>query len=769
LDEIRYESDTDDETVPLVIAKDNTVNLGSTGVTVDAIGDVTVQDGGTLILSDDVVTAGNIIVVGDLTATTATFGTALTKLTIGDGVTETDVDLPAATFAAYSPPAVIELKDGASLTVGSSTINIAFAGEIILGEDSKFTTATAGTAATNFANLTKLTIEEGALFDANSLGNNLAFTQLTKLTVHGTIYTPSTNIGFNDLNTDVGTVSATAYDVYGDGKAIFPGFNITSAVNHAFDQLLGIQDLTVGTLDATVPAATGFNATIDAKASPSGAVLRTSGITVPAQGSFLVDRNLDLLDGEDIVLTLHATIPSTLTIEAGITVYSGGIVDYTPNPLLTPGKPALGGSVTEQTASATLMGATGSSGSTTLTATASGTIEVSTRNIVLKEDDTLQVPGTLSSDSSITIGTGTISLIQASLTKGSLADTAGAGTVTVFDGGTLSSAGASLVPNGSSIVVDKGGKITSTGSIAFATSGPSIIIGTLTALEDGAIEATTANNATLTGNFNGIGATVLNVAGTSKTLTLDGTVILGSLTGYNGAKIGGGTLISSGASNTTVLNGNAGTITLGGGHSLKDGSLVTRGTGALYLVDSTADTFLTAAVNDLINSTASQSLAGAILTPTGLTGDLTLAANAVLTIGTAFSVIPQGGATSTLDVSSGAIKLLHNVVLTLVKETATYGAILTNNTWTLTSHVSSTTVTDYLTEGSATAGETPSDEGLYDLIGLFGVTGGNKSTADKAALIESAGSGAVKITGKSTGINYNTINSTTRVLNSNNS
>jgi hypothetical protein len=771
---ILYESDTDDETQTLVIAKDNTVDLGSTFVTVDAIGNVTVQDGGTLILSDAVDTAGNIIVVGELEAATATFGTALTKLTIGDGVTKTDVDLPAATFAAYSPPAVIELKDGASLEVGGTgTGDITFAGEIILGENSKFITATTNTG-TNFANLTKLTIEEGALFDASSLTNYVVFTQLTQLKVHGTIYVPSNAIAFTNLNADVGTMSGNTYDVYGDGRAIFPGFNITSAVDHAFDQLLGIQDLTVGTLDATVPAATGFNATIDAKASPSGAVLRTSGITVPAQGSFLVDRNLDLLNTGAIVLT-NGTLGSSITIDAGITVYSGGKVDPVSfEDILSPGKPALGGSDTEQTASATISGPNGgASTNALLTATdgVPGNLKLTVRNLTLKAGDTLQVPGTLSSDSSITIGAGAISLIEASLTKGSLADTAGAGTVTVFDGGTLSSTGLSLVPSGSDIVVKEGGKITGIGSgrITFATTGPYIGEGILTALEDGAIEATSANEADLSGSFNGTGATVLNVTGgNTKKLNLTGTVILGSLTGYNGAKIGGGTVISSGASNTTVLNGATGTVILGAGHEIKDGSLTTRGTGGLVLA---AGTTLTAAVNDLINSTSSQSLEGVTFTPGGFTGDLTLASNAVLTIGTAFSVNPQTAATSTLDVSSGAIKLLDTKVLTLVKENAgTYGAILTNGTWTLTSHATSSAVTDYLSPSSAaTAGEEPLDEGLYDLIASFAATGGNKSTADKAALIAGS-SGAVSITGKTAGTTtYNTINSSTRVLNSNNS
>jgi hypothetical protein len=572
-------------------------------------------------------------------------------------------------------------------------------------------------------------------------------------------------------------VSATAYDVYGDGRAIFPGFNISSAVNHAFDQLLGIQDLTVGTLDATVPAATGFNATIDAKASPTGAVLRTSGITVPTQGSFLIDRNLDLLDSGDIVLTYHATIAPTLTIGAGITVYSGGEVDpLSFEDILSPGKPALGGSDTEQTASATLIGATGGSASTTLTADASGIIEVSVRNIVLKEDDTLQVPGTLSSSGTgITISAGNINLVYASLAKGSLANAGGDGTVTVFAGGELISNELSVVPNGASIVVDKGGKITGIGSgrITFA-AGPYIGVGTLTALENGAIAPTGADAVALTGSFNGTGATVLNAAVNGKTLTLTGTVILGSLTGYNGAKIGGGTVISSGASNTTVLNGATGTVTLGGGHNIAEGSLVTRGTGALYLVDGggNADIFLTAAANDLINPTSGQiqDLTGVTFTPSTITGDLTLAGNAVLTIGAALSVNPQASATSTLDVSSGAIKLLHSVVLNLVKDPSTGGAILTNGTWTFTSQTSGTDIALYLDITPEIDAE-PLDEGLYDLIGAtFASTSDHASIAPKAAKITSGSSGTagqVIITGASGAGTYNTINSTSSVLNGN--
>jgi hypothetical protein len=676
---------------PLLVAKDNVVEYHDATPALPVtntvtLGDIIVEDGGALrIYSDAPITdAGNITIVGNgrpkvatfaanpdafsvLGTGIATFANSLKSLTIGSEAGQTTlVALDDATLAGADDKSVITVHKGATLKL-NPTIAVNPGGKIDLkdgGEGKKGgqlvfsgdTTATISLT-TGFSALKELVIGKEAAFTAVDTTpltpypvNNVTFASLTKLKVDGTLTVESNSISFTDLQNEI---SGEEGDVTGDGKAVFSNWAVTGATKgHAFDQSLGIKDVTVASVTG-VPNTSGFDDDITpdrGTTTGAGYKLRVGTFAGDASG-LTIDRDLY------VTTSISGGAANSITVAPGASVYAKDGL-------------ALGGP--DQTIKGTL-----TSGALTLTAAAKGEFS-GAGAISLRNGTSLQIPGKLAITSgSFTAGTtGTAVTLAGSantyLEKAAVSSTVATGsvytaTVTVNAEGTLSIGAASTVGTNSGIDVKAGGKIVSgiaTPSVlTFSNIGTTFggaIGGTLSATGSGGKIV----NKTETKTVNSVPDVVFNITEVTGTLILSngGTLThaatttaphnefrltgsiraINSLTAYDSAELGSTIL------NGVTFSGATGTITIPVSGALGrkideatatlvaagSAKLTTRGSGQLVFGGTGASTL------GLKTAAAELDLSGVILTPNTITGTLNLSAGSLvvgapLNIGTA--------------------------------------------------------------------------------------------------------------------------------------
>jgi hypothetical protein len=686
----------------LVVAKGNHVSWGGA-----ALPDVEVQDGGALTLTGTssgtgvVTNAGNITLIGKgraaastgsfaltgvaspLIAGEATFAASLGSLTVGDGNTQTSVTIggTATTFA--SAKTTITVKKGAVLTVGNAaTTAIDIPGTIILEDGDaaeggyaggQFIVGDIGTGVTttaSFGSTEIIKVGKRASFNADKLGDAVTFAKLTTLTVDagGSLSIASTGSTTTaDLFKDLQEKIAKSGEVVSGDGSFISKWAVTAAKDHAFDQILGIKNVTVASV-AGIPSTSGFpdKYTEDrGTTSGTGYTLTVDSITALA-GGLTVNRDLVVTTGTGHAITLTGSAP--LIITGGKTISAGKTIVLTSS----------GGA--ELT----------SGGGTTLTATTAGVFTGGAAGLTLKAGNTLNVPGKL------VIGAGNFIAGGADAAKGQLlltgnaatyvakvdiastppASTTGVSTVTltIHEEGELSNGGgASVVGLNSSIVAGKNSQIIGASSSKLNFYGASIGEGTLKTVDGGTFKtasvATDAGTATLSGDWKASGGAAVLTGGVSggktEILTLSGSVAVSvGENEYNTAELGSSTLVKG-----VVFNAVDGKIELKDG-TLTGGSLTTKGNGFLEFV--TDNTLQTGGEALTIGSTV-------ILSKAGIeTGSLALN-KGTLTIGDGFSIgtVGTGGETSpsTVDLTvSGTGKILNSDTITLLGLNGTSGS-----------------------------------------------------------------------------------------------
>jgi hypothetical protein len=671
------------------------------------IGNVTIDAGRSLGINSAVDTAGAIKVYGEFAAPDATFAAKLDELTIGPELFDAAVDpvrvaLPKAIFTNASP--AITVNPGARLTLGdASNPVINPAGSIKLaGQDSNLVITGSGA---TLARLDSLEIAAGAEF-TSAAASGLTFAALEKLTVNGFL---SVTVGANPFTKLQKDVSQNGNnDVGGSGKAVFRSLNITASLNHAFDQLLGIRDLTVNSVNGISATAGGTANGETQDASPpqggNGPITLTvlNGITVPTftdplkpgyPGRLIIDRDLVVFNNG----TVNFGAPNqTLSIKTGFKIYVG---DDDLNSTRA-NKPILSSGAGDY---AVLVGA----GATALQAHyTNGDLTAATANFRVQRGSNLNVEGKLitgAASGQLLAGGGTaqINLQTTTLEKVNVIsktdDEANfTGEIAVTSTGTLTVAGAGAVPTGSIVTIATGGKIISTSTLTFGSnsatstlvdSGPSIGIGTIVG-GSGAVTITGGTNAsatpaeqyataTITGDVIGAdGATVLQGTGDKgQKLIINGTVNLRN-TGTSYDSI---ILAQVDISNEFAFNVTADTVSL-----LGTGTLVGRAP------SNNTNLNLTTKDNSLLNigglgtlkATGGQNLNGVTLDGTGgLTGGvLTLASGSVLAVpaGQNFDIGNGDESSPELRVGTGIITLANNTssITVAAIDTLQYGTLI---------------------------------------------------------------------------------------------
>jgi hypothetical protein len=721
----------------------------------DSIGNVFVAKDKSLTITPPIDTAGEITVHGTFEAAASTFRFGLDKLTIGaapagtDPAVEADVQLPGATFAAASPEIVV--NQGSTLSLGSLAYNVNPAGSITLGANARLTIAASGS---TLARLKTLSIADGAIFNSTaSIGTS--FEQLEFLTVHGELNANVTGVGtpaniFRYLQEHV--VDGRTGDVIGTGKAVFTGWAVRAADAHAFDQLLGIKDLTVASVTG-IPKTSGNETgwTADANKPPAGTegiILRATTVNVPA-GGFTVDRDLNLIN--------------TLTFDGAVTINQGAKI--VTGPLAGPG-------LSSGSTSAPVVLVPG--GGTTLTA-ATGTLTVGVSTLAVQLGTTLKVDGTLiaggiaaTDDILAGMGTGEIALTGGTslndgliASKGAIGDTNAAAAITVNGTGTLTIDDDSTVGLDSSVVIIPGGKLVANAGDTLTFGGATSLViddGSLTSSTSDTTILTTAAGATISGGKLIItdGNDVLSI-GTDELTISSSVIIRGSGTSYDSLEIGGVKLTEA------VFDGTVGfpVLTLTGDLiGSTSGSITTKNAGILNIgaiATLTATNGQPLANNVVLNGTA------------GLTaGTLSLANYAVLTIGGTFTVGDAGAGTAgvtTLDVSTAGSKIAfggaYNIVLGNVDGTQVSGALKISSGLTLAGLATGiTTATGWGATDVGLAGATITAVAM-GVNDIYAVTGrpahGATNSGGSVAVVAN---GIVTISGSGSS---NTITTTTRL------
>jgi hypothetical protein len=608
---------------------------------------VTVNNGGALKLAKVVTKAGDVTIIGGgrkavgtsggafslsaadpfgedaVTTGGSTFAGGLGSLTIGDGTTKTDVTIGGLVVVSSSTtvfaPKISEgttakgiiVKKNASLTVGGGAVTaIDIPGKITLeaGDASLlggiFKTVGSAIAVASFTTTKEIVVNDKAEFDASSLADFGTFEALTKLTVDGTLKIAHAGTGdfFKALQNDIGSATdgqnAVAYDsadVKGAGKAVFAKWAVTAGKDHAFDQILGIKNVEVLSVE-DVPNTSGFADGYTKDRGPtkgsSDYTLTVGTIEVPAEG-LVVDRNLDV----KTEIAFPAVAP--LTIDAGIAVSAKGTV-------------VLGKKGDSTTTKATL---TPTAANTKLgTVTAAGEFDVTTGGLTLKAGDTLNVPGKLNiigdaftaggtsaANGKLVLGehgaTGANSTYLKDVEIASTVDTDDADicTVAITITGTLSNGHKteSVVGKGSSVVAKKGGTIAGIldSKLEFygAVIGEGLLVATSeTASITTADESTTAGKATFAGDWTAtydatktapLATVTVLKSGTTGTLTIaDSASVTVSIGGnkYDTVTLAGPSALAKGV----AFNAVTGIIDLASG-TLTDGILTATGKGAL--------------------------------------------------------------------------------------------------------------------------------------------------------------------------------------------
>jgi hypothetical protein len=562
----------------LVVARHNAVvNLGLT-----VLGNVKVENGGALELTGAVTTAGKVEIIGNgrpavngLSAVAtdledAVFGLSLGSLIIGDDDAETELVLTDATFAsANNPNTVITVSKNAVLVLNPDVaVDPPNKIELIAGDAGKsnggklvFVDSTTSHAAA-FTRLKELFIGLEASFTGyddtdTALGspaaiNTISFAKLTKLTVNGRLDLPSNSANlFNLLQTDV---SKTSNDVTGGGRAIFAGWDVTVLKNHAFDQILGIKDVTVNSI-TDIPRTSGLNpgdtpdrSTTTTTTVDDGYKLRVIGaLNVPA-GGLTIDRDLYLTTTTtSLISVVQPGAPITIAQDKKVYSLDGPVLQGTSKTVLNV---VNGGSA----ANATTLAA-GVKGALATGVTAStGTVTVAPGSI-------LKVPGVLTASASTTIyagrddNLGLITLMAGSiLTNGTIASGAAnvnnhaAGTITVDE--SLIVGGASKVTGyyvdadenaQSSIVLNEGAYLetTASGTLVFGTTGANLTNSTkLLAEADTTLTVTSVDDVTVADESDLFVTKGTFVVPAAKTLTIEGKVtVLKGEVGYDYAAV----------------------------------------------------------------------------------------------------------------------------------------------------------------------------------------------------------------------------------------
>jgi hypothetical protein len=591
---ILYGGNSGDE--KLVITKGHSVVWSTATI----IGDVTVESGGGLELTAAVTKAGNITVIDDGTAAgigngfvadSATFSAGFKSLTIGDEAgTKTSVSLPAFIGGWSTGDAVVTVYKGSTLKLWPDVFT-SFPGTIDLKEGDtgkanggilRFADTSNASTGVTFATLKELSVGAEAKFiayddttnttigEAEQKLTGITFKDLTKLEVNGTVdVRDSTGITFAALQTKVGAQN----DVKGTGTIRLDAWtvnNIVGAHTHAFDQILGIKDVTVDTVTG-ISSTSGSGTTPDAAPAADG-ILRVTTITAPS-GGLTVNRKLYV----DSSISFGSN-GNTITLAAGAEVYAKKVL-------------ALGGPA--QTAQGVLT----AGGITTLDADA-GVFAIGTSALTLTSG-TVQIPGKLViSVGGLTVGN-TILAVNAntSLFKAAVSIEGIAGTVTVNAGGVLSLGAAVALGTGSKIEVAEKGSIitTSAGSLTIATGTVLSANSTLTAtasesslVNESTTTPTTANIATINGAFtltatSASASTLTFGANSTQFLNIPGALsVINGTSEYDKATLAGTEIIgTTGNLLFTATSSGGGQISFPNSITIKGGTLTTTGSGAL--------------------------------------------------------------------------------------------------------------------------------------------------------------------------------------------
>jgi hypothetical protein len=698
------------------------------------IGNVTVdaERSFTIAAGTNTRTAGKIIVYGDFAADNSQFDLKLDELTIGPelfdaALAPVEVTLPVAIFTGASSaalPTAITVNPGAELILGGAGNPVIDpVGSIKLaGQDSVLEIR--GTGA-SLAHLNSLEIEAGAEFTTTigGTGSNPTFASLEILKVNGLLDVNGGSATFDKLQEDIGN----AGDVGGSGRAVFRGMPVTAGLDHAFDQLLGIRDLTVGAVSG-IPATAGGGVanTIDSQVPQAGngpITLTVASITAPPvtrplddgyPGRLIINRDLVVLDGGSVYF---GAASRTVSIRTGFKVYiSEGIDAVTPiKPILSNGGTA--DSVALMAVGATTLQADYADGSLT-----AGTANFSVERVSLTPTTwaagTLAVEGKLTTVSIAQLlagsGTALINLQTATLEKVNVTTNAdNTGKISVTSSGTLRIGAPSVVLAGSSVTVATGGKIVSASTLSFganegsfSTDVPAIGIGTLVAgSNDFTITGRTDTTdvtppldnygyATIDGDVIGtLGGSVLVGRGTEgQKLVINGTVTLqNSGTAYDSIALTQVDILNEFEFNVTantVTLGNATGILVGRGSATTNNLAIKGANSSLAIGNLGAFEALSAA------TTINQNLNGVTLNgATGLTGGtLTLATGALLSLAGEFVVGDAGVTSATLSVNAGTIALAN--ASAIVKVAADDGAgikgtLIINPTYTIAGEIAS--------------------------------------------------------------------------------
>jgi filamentous hemagglutinin len=597
----------------------------------------------------------------------------------------------------------------------------------------------------SFSALKELIIGAGASFravDTDTSSNfpiKVTFESLTKLTVDGTLNVDSDAISFAELQNKIGA----ATDVSGNGSAVFSGWGVIGGVDgvtigHAFDQILGIKDVTVASI-TTVPNTSGFSQiTTPDRATTSGTDYKLrvlNSITAPV-GGLTIDR--DLYVAGAINFGVLAAYP--ITIGQGIGVYAGNAL-------------TLGGS--DQTVA--VLNSTGTNA--TLTA-GSGQFSNSAA-LTLRAGDALQIPGKLlinagtfkvgaPAANEISLSANAATFIEKGAVSSATPTAAGVSTatITVNAGGTLSVGAASSVGTGSGVEVKKGGKISTNGvNLIFSNTVQLGGTGTLTATGDGSIFNKTAtrditgvatpvqfNTTEVSGDFTLSGGTLgqtvttaaANSAGPHNEFDLKGSIkVLRGLTEYDYTKLEAALLngvsfdATTGATGGTISIPTSGTlgqkVGLGGTfETAGNAKLTTGGAGAL--------SFGTASLKTNAGTTNSLNLTGVILAPNTIRGGALNLSSGSLATGTTALTLDQASLTL-----SGSAKLSLGAVLNVGTGNPTTASNVTVNGNAAIEFTASTTTIVLLAPTTGPSSTLNLDSSSYVVTGgaLIGSVTGN--------------------------------------------
>jgi hypothetical protein len=740
------------------------------------IGNVTVEAGKRLSLVGTVLKAGAIKVYGGLTAASATFTTGIDSLTIGpkpeDG-RPVEVILEDALFGGPSSdpetPFNITVNEGSKLTLGDgANLTIDPQGVINLEKNAELYIDSVHTTNGMLDQLKGLHILEGAKFSINATGIP-SFTQLQNLTVDGLLDVTASGVTtFANLQTNWDGSN----DVSGGGTAIFENLAVTGAtLNRAFEQLLAIRHLAVGTV-AGIPK-TSKTDTPDAADPPAGPyteekdrpTLTVTKITAPPTG-LTINRDL-IVVGTTSVIDFGTTNANKIVIEAGYKIKIADLI----RPVLAV-KEILSAGTGGAVLADDLAGAAVFASLTANHNDASFTVIGDSLDILA--ESSLNVAGTLTTGITavnifageganritLTGGTGTPSFLKnGSITTEEKTVADAPAKIAVNRNGTLKVLAASTVAKGSSIEVSRGGTIDSTGTtLTFGTAGL-VAVGTFTGGGEtpaGIAADDTDGDATITGDLVAMtGAEALKITTATNKLTITGSVSTRNLgTAYNSVKLAGSVISGTG---TATFDASAGSPSITFTNKLtggSNGSLTTSLTGKLIM-------------GTIITLTGDgQSLSGVTLDGTALsvTGNLSLTGTTTLAIGaTALNIGAAGASGSgTLAVNGGKITLAgigSSIVLLKDDGTGQIGNFVLGATPGTNNYLKGLTTAADAT-ALATYGVSGAGAYVADNITIAGTGAGGSGTATNTATVTvgtgTPPAGQVTITGGSTG---NTITS----------